>query len=67
MVFPRTRNLIRTQKTNLLALSAKPGNDISVHRIVCSMFAREGDFNVDNWPFLTGTFNGVKLKGIIDN
>ena len=37
---------------------------------VCSIFAlpfvREEYFNVDNRPFLTGAFNGVKLKCLID-
>ena len=36
---------------------------------VCSIFAlpfAKEDFNVDNRPFLTGTFNGVKLKCLID-
>ena len=37
---------------------------------LCSIFvlpfAREEEFNVDNRPFLTGAFNGVKLKCLID-
>ena len=37
---------------------------------VCSIFAlpfaREEDYSVDNRPFLTGSFNGVKLKCLID-